>query len=75
MARYTQTDYTNALAARRDIALGVKAVSVSIAGKSITYQQSSQAIQLLDRLITEIEIDLGLVSLRTYAKNAGRATS
>jgi len=74
MARYTQTDYDNALAARRDFALGKKATQIMIGGKSITYHLSSITLQLLDHLISEIEIDLGLVSLRTYAKNKGRAT-
>ena len=75
MARYTQTDYSNALAAKRDFALGKKTTQVIIGGKSITYNISIATFQLLDHLISEIEIDLGLVTLRTHAKNIGRFSS
>lgn len=70
--RYTQTDYANALAAKRDFALGSKIAQVVIAGKSITYHRSEKTIELLDFLIATIEAELGTISLRTYAKNAGR---
>ena len=69
---FTSTDLTNVEAAIIALATGTREISVSVNGKSVTYQQAD--IDKLLALKSIINQSLGGVVTRAYARNKKRAT-
>lgn len=67
---YTATDLANIESAISDLVSGKRVVSREVAGKTTTFQAVN-----LDKLLvlkSQMEAELGTVTLRTYAKQGGR---
>lgn len=69
---FTATDLTNVEAAIVVLATGSRSVQVVMAGKSITYTDSTVSLERLSILRSTIQAELGLISFRVYAKQGGR---
>lgn len=69
---FTTTDLANIEGAIVSLATGTRVVSVSVSNKVVQYQETD--IGKLLNLKSIIESTLGTASLRTYAKNGGRAS-
>jgi hypothetical protein len=70
MSVYTQVEYDALKTAYISLLSGEKAIQVSIGGKFIRYQDSQ--IKSVQSLLAAMELDLGIVVSRAYAKPKGR---
>lgn len=69
---FTSTDLANVEQAIVDIATGQRKVEVTIQGKSVTYQKAQ--IADLISLKATIQMSIGNIPHRVYAKNGGRSS-
>ena len=69
---YTQSDLDDVNAAILSYVLGRRVEQVGLSDKSVRY--ASAKLSELYILRSQIELELGNVALRTYAKNGGSAS-
>jgi hypothetical protein len=69
---YTQTDLDDVNAAIKAYVLGRRVEQVGLSDKSVRY--AAAKLSELYALKSQIELELGNVVLRAYAKNGGRAS-
>jgi hypothetical protein len=70
MSTFTEAEYSSLKSAYISLLSGEKAIQVSIGGKFIRYQDSQ--IKSIQSLLATMELDLGKVVARAYAKPKGR---
>ena len=69
---FTQSDLDTVEAAILELATGQQVVKASVAGRDMQY--TAAELDKLERLRSTIQAELGTIPLRTYAKQAGRAS-
>ena len=69
---YTQADLDDVVEAIKSYVLGRRVEEAGLSDKSVRYSKTS--LSELYALKSQIEMELGTVVLRSYAKNGGRAS-